>query len=41
MLGPSRSDDMHLGLAHKLEKFIANIARQVEGGDHMKTMPQS
>ena len=32
MLGPSRSDDVHLGLAHRLEKFIANIARRVDAG---------
>lgn len=32
MLGPSRSDDVRLGLAYKLEKFIANIARRVEAG---------
>ncbi|HWX01379.1 hypothetical protein [Collimonas sp.] len=32
MLGPSRSDDVRLGLAYKLEKFIANIASRVEAG---------
>lgn len=32
MLGPSRSDDIHLGLAYKLEKFISNIARRVDEG---------
>lgn len=32
MLGPSRNDDIHLGLAHKLEKFIANVARRVDAG---------
>ncbi|MCA3225263.1 MAG: hypothetical protein ING52_07105 [Burkholderiales bacterium] len=32
MLGPSRNDDVHLGLAHKLEKFIANVARRVDAG---------
>ncbi|AEG70763.1 NB-ARC domain-containing protein [Ralstonia solanacearum] len=32
MLGPSRNDDIHLGLAYKLEKFIANIARRMDGG---------
>lgn len=32
MLGPSRSDDIHLGLANRLEKFISNIARQVDEG---------
>jgi tetratricopeptide (TPR) repeat protein len=33
MLGPSRSDDVHLGLAHKLEKLIGNVARRVENGE--------
>ncbi len=33
MLGPSRNDDIHLGLAHKLEKFIANIAQRVDAGE--------
>lgn len=32
MLGPSRSDDIHLGLANKLEKFISNIAHRVDEG---------
>jgi GTPase SAR1 family protein len=32
MLGPSRSDDIHLGLANRLEKFIFNIARRVDQG---------
>jgi hypothetical protein len=32
MLGPSRSDDIHLGLAHKLERFIANVAQRVDAG---------
>lgn len=34
MLGPSRSDDVHLGLAHKLEKLIGNVARRVEVGEN-------
>lgn len=33
MLGPSRHDDIHLGLAKKLEKFISNIAKRVESGE--------
>jgi tetratricopeptide (TPR) repeat protein len=33
MLGPSRSDDIHLGLAHKLEKLIGNVARRVDSGE--------
>jgi hypothetical protein len=32
MLGPSRRDDLTLGLARKLEHFIGNIARRVESG---------
>jgi hypothetical protein len=32
MLGPSRSDDIHLGLANRLEKFISNIAYRVDEG---------
>jgi hypothetical protein len=32
MLGPSRRDDVHLGLARKLESFIGNISRRVEAG---------
>jgi len=33
MLGPSRPGDIHLGLALRLERFIANIARRVEAGE--------
>ena len=33
MLGPSRPDDIHLGLAKRLEKFISNIAKRVESGE--------
>ncbi len=33
MLGPSRLDDLHHGLAIRLERFIANIARRMETGD--------
>jgi hypothetical protein len=32
MLGPSRRDDVHLGLARRLEGFIANISRRIEAG---------
>ncbi len=32
MLGPSRRDDIHLGLARRLKSFIANISRQIEAG---------
>lgn len=33
MLGPSRPDDIHLGLAKRLGKFISNIAKRVESGE--------
>jgi hypothetical protein len=33
MLGPSRPDDIHLGLAKRLEKFISNITKRVESGE--------
>ncbi len=33
MLGPSRRDDVHLGLANRLEMFIANISRRIEMGE--------
>lgn len=32
MLGPSRRDDVHLGLAKQLESFIENISRRIEAG---------
>lgn len=32
MLGPSRRDDVHLGLAQRLESFIENISRRIEAG---------
>ena len=32
MLGPSRRDDVHLGLARRLERFIGRIASEVENG---------
>lgn len=32
MLGPSRRDDVHLGLARRLENFIENISRRIEAG---------
>lgn len=33
MLGPSRRDDVSLGLARKLESFIGNISRRIEAGE--------
>jgi hypothetical protein len=33
MLGPSRRDDVHLGLAKGLEKFVAAIAERIERGE--------
>lgn len=37
MLGPSRSDDAHLGLSRKIEKLVSGIAKAVEdGGDREK-----
>jgi len=32
MLGPSRRADVNLGLARRLESFIANISRRIEAG---------
>jgi hypothetical protein len=32
LLGPSRRDDMHLGLAKRLESFIGNISTRIEAG---------
>ncbi len=32
MLGPSRRDDIHLGLARRLESFLGNISRRIEAG---------
>jgi hypothetical protein len=32
MLGPSRRDDVNLGLAKRLENFIANISRRIDLG---------
>lgn len=32
MLGPSRNDDVHLGLAHKIKRFIENVALRVDAG---------
>jgi len=34
MLGPTRRDDVHLGLANRLENFIAKLARRIEEGGH-------
>ncbi|PPD31413.1 MAG: hypothetical protein CTY19_14130 [Methylomonas sp.] len=33
MFGSSRRDDINLGLARRLEKFIANIAKRVDSGE--------
>jgi hypothetical protein len=33
MLGPSRRDDLHLGLSRKLENFVSGIAKRVEAGE--------
>ena len=32
LLGPSRSDDLKLGLRHRMERLISGIARRVEDG---------
>jgi hypothetical protein len=40
MLGPSRSDDVHLSLAKRLESFIANISRRVDAGIPFETYAQ-
>lgn len=32
MLGPIRCEDIHLGLARRLENFIVNISRRIEAG---------
>jgi len=37
MLGPSRRDDVNLGLARRLERFIANISRRIECGESYDT----
>jgi hypothetical protein len=37
MLGPSRPDDVHLGLARRLESFIENISRRLERGERYET----
>jgi len=37
MLGPSRCDDIHLGLAKRLEQFIGKIALKVDGGEPFET----
>lgn len=33
MFGPSRRDDIYLGLARKLESFIRNISQRIEAGE--------
>lgn len=37
MLGPSRREDVHLGLARRLESFIGNISGRIEVGDKYET----
>lgn len=37
MLGPSRRDDVHLGLARRLENFIANLSRRIEAGSRYES----
>ena len=37
MLGPSRADDIHLGLARGLENFIAKISVRVDAGESFET----
>lgn len=37
MLGPSRSDDIQLGLAKRLESFIENISRRIERGESFES----
>ena len=33
MLGPTRRDDLHLGLHRRVENFLSNIARRVDKGE--------
>ena len=33
MLGPSRLDDIHSGLANRIERFLRNISKRIESGD--------
>lgn len=37
MMGPSRRDDLTLGLAKKFENFIGNISRRVDSGENFDT----
>lgn len=37
MLGPSRHDDVRLGLANRLESFIKNISHRIEAGESFET----
>lgn len=37
MLGPSRSSDIHLGLAKKIERFISNISQRIDEGASFKS----
>lgn len=40
MLGPSRHDDVHLGLAKRIESFIGNISRRIEAGANYESFAQ-
>jgi hypothetical protein len=40
MLGPSRRDDVHLGLAKRLENFVANVSRRVDAGEPFEDYAQ-
>lgn len=37
MLGPSRRDDIHLGLAKRLERFLSEASRRIEKGASFET----
>jgi len=37
MLGTSRRDDIHLGLAQRLKSFIMNISRRIDAGESFET----
>jgi len=40
MLGPSRTDDLHLSLARRLESYVKNLSKRVEaGGDYDSFAP--
>lgn len=33
MLGPSRRDDIHLGMASRLDKFVSGVAKRIDSGE--------